>query len=151
MNNYDNKILKFFGLHKEKHWVLIFFTNFFGFFFLLSLGILSCFYTANHWSENLILVASGLLFGWFLAMLFSPYSQKDGNIFSSIFKMLSIFFSGYLVNELSKYTIDMDILKKQYITVFLFLASTLLSWLVVFSNRVYQDDSNHTPKDINPK
>lgn len=163
------KLLNFFGLKNEDHWILIIFTNLFGLIFLIGLIAYSLKYSCvnlifpcdnflyvykisfcscNTQYENLIIVMFGLLVGWFLAMLFSPYSKKDETAFSIIFKGVSIFFSGYLVNELSKYSIDLNFfLKKQNLMLtFLFLASILLSWLVVFSNRIYMNDRNMIAK-----
>lgn len=145
MSNFISKSLGIFGVVNQEHKSLIFFTNFFGFIFLVLLLIFCVFFTRNEWYENLIITSFGLLLGWFIAMLFSPYSEKDGTVFSSIFKAASIFFSGYLVSEISKHPIDLKTIeKKDVIEAFFFLSSILLSWLVVFSNRIYLSNYEKT-------
>ncbi len=155
------------GIKDEKHKLLIFYTNFFGLIFLLLLVILCLTYSCNDFiylnfsyfnscssrSENLIIVVFGLLIGWLMAMLFSPYSQKDGTVFSAIVKGVSIFFSGYLLNELSKHPEYLTFFLKRHnlILVSLFLSSILLSWLVVFSNRVYMGDEKKEDESNNKK
>ncbi|MEN5173627.1 hypothetical protein ABE427_12980 [Acinetobacter higginsii] len=163
-------LFKFFGIDEQAHKFLIFFTNIFGLIFCFVLFGLcykySCsdfiykcdsflclysnrfywdlFSSCNSASENFIIVIFGLLIGWFIAMLFSPYSEKDGAAFSIIFKGVSIFFSGYLVNELSKHPTYFEFFlnKQNLMLIFLFLSSILLSWLVVFSNRAYMKDND---------
>ena len=91
---------------------------------------------------NYLICIFGIITGWIIGILATPYTDTEKQRFSNYTKVISAFFSGYLISKIDR--IAEDILSKQllyddiyFARVIFFLIFFMLSILIVYVFRAY--------------
>jgi thiol:disulfide interchange protein len=92
---------------------------------------------------NLLICLLGLIIGWMLGTLASPYTKTESVQFLSLSQAISAFISGYLISKLDRFlevalfTKEGEIQNLAWSQAGLFTATLLVTTLVTFINRTY--------------
>ena len=108
---------------------------------------------------NYFVVLLGSLSGWALGIFSSPYSATEEKRFGSIAQAISAFISGYALSKFDRF-LEASLFTNQstpqydtWVRLGLFVGTTALFALLVFSNRAYfrTDDSPASPVPEDPQ
>ncbi|QDK81224.1 hypothetical protein EXU85_22485 [Spirosoma sp. KCTC 42546] len=93
---------------------------------------------------NWLISLLGVLIGWIIGILATPYDSLESQKFLTIGQSISVFLSGYVISKLDRFFEaslyqDGNPKKESWIRLGLFTVSFLLTLIIVFVNRSYFD------------
>lgn len=94
------------------------------------------------YTTNWLICILGVLVGWIVGTLASPYSHEEAEQFLTIGQAATAFLSGYVVSKLDRLLektlfAEGAIKAEAWLRLCLFIASCLLVAIIVFINRLY--------------
>lgn len=138
------RILKKFDELFGPSWFTVLFTNTFAVFFIVTLVWIGRSIGSDFHARllNYMLIVLGALSGWALGMFFAPYGEGDKEALAQMSKLASVFVTGYAVSKIDRF-VEASVFvgsvpdPVSWIRIGLFAGATVLSILVVVTNRIY--------------
>lgn len=134
-------------------------TGFFG--SVIGIGLIIFAFQFDKDNENrtitLLVCTLGLILGWIVAIMTTPYNKKDGDSIDKFSKLVGTFLTGYILSKADK--VIEKVFREDYILsiqiggrLLFFLCFFGLSWIVVFVYRLYatgEMDKNNNTENTN--